>query len=598
MKIIKFLTVVSLVFLTTSCEDFMKPQLDQFKTEEYVLKRRDDYAGILYNAYLGIPGRADLKYEAATDNAVTNTDGTASSRASRGSLNKLSNTFGDVWANDYMYINRLNFFMTTLVLDYTKTYPTPALFDTDASINLQKFFSLKGEAFFLRAWYQFDLLQKYGGMGVDGIAYGFPISTKYLTVNDNLDLPRNTYEECALQIALDCDSAAKYLPLILSKTAGAISDGLVASSGHASAMAALALKARAYLYAASPAYNPTPSQAKWQRAAVAAAEAIALSNGGGAAVGFDDLLTFANYINKTKLNNNDYTNKDSFFRGVINNAVKTWEQENFPPRANGNGNGLYNPTQNLVDAFPMNDGYPRGTSPLNAYDPLAVQTNRDPRMDLFIVRNGETWAKLVPIATLAGGEDAFGSSVKATRTGYYLQKFLDQAVVLNSTGSVTTNFAAILLGKPELYLNFAEAAFNATGSLDLPIAGTTTIVTPQTITAGVAYSYTARAVLAKIRNRALGSTTADKYLSTVTSANFLNLVKNERRCELCFEDFRFWDLRRWATGATDLTALNVPVYGIYSTTVPVEIRSYKTPYMPIPYTEILKTKNLQNNAGW
>jgi hypothetical protein len=90
----------------------------------------------------------------------------------------------------------------------------------------------------------------------------------------------------------------------------------------------------------------------------------------------------------------------------------------------------------------------------------------------------------------------------------------------------------------------------------------------------------------------------DLYLATVADkAGFLAVVKNERRIELCFEDFRFWDLRRWSNGTSDVAAINAPVYSIYSTT-PVETRSYKSPYMPLPFGELLKTNNLVNNAGW
>ena len=111
-----------------------------------------------------------------------------------------------------------------MVLDYTQPIPTPVKFDLVPAINLQIFNFMKGEGFFMRAWYEFDLLQKYGGVN-NGVALGFPISKKYLTVNDNLDLPRNTYEECVQAIVDDCDSAAKYLPIVYSKQSGLLSDG-------------------------------------------------------------------------------------------------------------------------------------------------------------------------------------------------------------------------------------------------------------------------------------------------------------------------------------------------------------------------------------
>ena len=557
----------------------MEPQKDNYVSADYILESANDFKGVMYNVYWSIPNRISFTYEAATDNAVTNNENTTSSRGARGGVSAQSNQFGDNWGNDYTNINRVNWYIERMVLDKSKgKYPTPVTFNVDSAINMQNFYMTLGEAYFLRAWFEFDLLQKYGGVGTDGIAYGFPITSKYLKAGDVLDLPRNSYQECVNQVAADCDTATKYLPLLYAKTSGTALDGLQSDAGHASGIAAKALKARAFLYGASPAYNKTNDISLWDRAAKAAADAIALSNGTGAA-GFDDLMTFANYINKNNLNNSNYTNKDMFFRGRINSAVNTYEAENFMPRAGG-GRGTFNPSQNLVDAFPMSDGYPRGTSPGKAYDPANVQVNRDPRLDLFIVRTGETFANVV-VNAKPGGLDAYGVDVNATRTGYYLQKFLDPTVRLASSGSsVTTTFAAILLGKPELYLNFAEAALHVTGNPDAKI-----------------YGYSASEVLARVRKRALG-TGADLYLPTVTnSTNFLNLVLNERRIELCFEDFRFWDLRRLSSGLADLAAINAPVYGIYSTD-PIEGRSFKSPYMPMPYSEILKTTKLVNNVGW
>ncbi len=578
MKSFRNLMLLGLVCWMLSCKKFMEPQKDNYVSPDYILQSATDFKGVLYNTYFGIPNRISFTFEAATDNAVTNNENTISSRAARGGVSTQSNPFGDNWGNDYTNINRINWYISKMVLDKSKgKYPTPVTFNVDSTVNMQTFYITLGEAYFLRAWYQFDLLQKYGGVGADGKAYGFPITIKYLQAGDVLDLPRNSYQECTAQIGADCDTAIKYLPLLYAKSSGTILDGLVSDAGHASGIAAKALKARTFLYGASPAYNRANDISLWDKAAKACADAIAVSNGT-SGMGFDDLMPFSSYFNKNNLNNSNYTNKDMFFRGSINSNVNIYEAENYPPRAGG-GRGTFNPSKNLVDAFPMSDGYPLGTSPTKPYDPANVQVNRDPRLDLFIVRNGETFAN-VAINTLPGGPDAFGSDVNATRTGFYIQKLLDPSVRLASSGTtVNTTFAPVLLGKPELYLNFAEAAIRVTGSPSTKL-----------------YGYAANEVLAKVRKRALG--TGDVYLPTVTSsAAFLALVLNERRIELCFEDFRFWDLRRLSAGVADLSAVNAPVYGIYSAD-PVETRSFKSPYMPVPYSEILKSKNLVNNVGW
>ena len=77
------------------------------------------------------------------------------------------------------------------------------------------------------------------------------------------------------------------------------------------------------------------------------------------------------------------------------------------------------------------------------------------------------------------------------------------------------------------------------------------------------------------------------------------LIRNERRLELCFEGFRFWDLRRWKADLNE-TARGVDINGSAITPVDVEKRAFKDYmyYGPIPYSEILKYSNLKQNKGW
>ena len=77
------------------------------------------------------------------------------------------------------------------------------------------------------------------------------------------------------------------------------------------------------------------------------------------------------------------------------------------------------------------------------------------------------------------------------------------------------------------------------------------------------------------------------------------LIRNERRIELCFEGFRFFDLRRWKENLNE-TARGMEITdGVY-TPFDVETRNYRDYmyYGPIPYTEVLKFSELKQNAGW
>ena len=80
------------------------------------------------------------------------------------------------------------------------------------------------------------------------------------------------------------------------------------------------------------------------------------------------------------------------------------------------------------------------------------------------------------------------------------------------------------------------------------------------------------------------------------------LIRNERRLELCFEGFRFWDLRRWKADITQ-TAKGISITGETTKNyqpIEVDAREYKDYmyYGPIPYSEILKFNALVQNQGW
>ena len=114
--------------------------------------------------------------------------------------------------------------------------------------------------------------------------------------------------------------------------------------------------------------------------------------------------------------------------------------------------------------------------------------------------------------------------------------------------------------------------------------------------------YSAYDVIKMIRQRAgVGTTNGDPYLEECANdqAKMRELIRNERRLELCFEGFRFWDLRRWKV---DISKLTESAQGINSSNQPfnVENRNYKDYmyYCPIPYNETLKWNELQQNKGW
>lgn len=363
----------------------------------------------------------------------------------------------------------------------------------------------RGEAYFLRGWYQWELLRDYGGIANDEYL-GFPIVTTVLSSSDDLDLPRNSYEECVAQIVKDLDKAIELLPLHYQ------GEGLHTGNqnrGRGSGLAAKALKARVYLFAASPAYGDS-SHEKWVRAAEAAADAINSSGG------LTDLVAYGNF--------NDPENNDYFWIQPTHRGNYT-ESDNYPPTLFGSGKT--NPSQNLIDAFPAVDGYPTDKSML--YDPSKPYENRDPRFEKFIFYNGDNYNGTY-IATFEGGDDAPGGlKQEGTRTGYFMKKLSSRRVTLEPNNVTSDIKFYTYLHKTELYLNFAEAANEAFGPTDKSLG------------------FSALDVMEKIRKRGNPKLAeSDGYLSEQSSSKeaFGNLIHNERRIELSFEGFRFWDLRR------------------------------------------------------
>jgi len=556
--IIFFLPVLVLV----SC-DFLDPRPIQDQTTDDLWSHATYGEGILTTAYNSLPNSYPITMDYYTDNAVPSTPGTNS--LALGSWTVENNPIGS-WNSCYNNLKYLNYFIDNgEELVYAVSDPVK-----DSILKANRM----GEAYFLRAWYNWMLLQDYAGRAEGGTeTLGFPIVTEVLEMQDDLDRPRNTYEECVAQIIQDCDRAVQILPLIYE---GSDSYTGVTNRGRASGLAAMTLKARVHLYAASPAYGSS-SQALWERAAQSAAEAIDAACEGT----LDTLDAFGNF--------NDAGSYDNIWIQPTYTG-RGQETEHYPPSLYGSG--VCNPSQNLVDAFPAFDGYPIGMS--SYYDPANPYENRDERFSRFLFVNGEMYDSTI-IETFQGGKDAPGGlSQRGTRTGYYMKKLLSKNVNLTPGDQNDDVKFYVYLGKTELYLNYAEAANEAYGPNDASLG------------------YSAADVIRQIRMRAgIDSDTStaeynDQYLDEQAAAGkeaFGDFIQNCRRLELCFEGHRFWDIRRLNL------PLNHTVRGARITNndgtfsyqyVDVENHTYLDyqRYAPVPYSQTLIMDNLLQNSGW
>ena len=580
----KFLILFITVLALSGCKKVLEPLDDNHRTLSDIYSDPGYAEGILMNAYTRLPTNGYSFNDVATDDAVTNDKFNPLLNMATGSWSAANNPV-DQWNNSYSAILYLNLFLKEV--DSVNWAPS--------SKDVRKLFTdrLKGEVYGLRALFMYNLLQAHAGYSASGELLGVPIITEALNPDSDFRKPRNTFDQCVQQIYTDLTESEKYLPLdyvnvtqVPSKYAAMAAADYNRVFGtfnrqRMSGRILKAIKARTALLVASPAYNPQSTTVKWEAAANSASEILNLMGGVNAIDPQGALFYTASNVNAIDINTNPNSpteQREMLWRGniVITNNL---ERDNFPPTLFGNGR--VNPTQNLVEAFPMANGYPI-TDPASGYVATNPYANRDPRLRNYIVVNGGTISnRTIFTKSDAPTNDAVNLLPNSTRTGYYMRKLLREDVNANPTALSTQKHYPVHVRYTEIFLICAEAANEAWG----PDGAT-------------AHGYTARNIIQAIRKRA-GITQPDAYLASITTKEDMrNLIRNERRLELCFEGFRFWDMRRWKLNLTE-PAKGVTINNNVFTVQNVEIRQYSPDmyYGPIPLTEALKA-NLQQNKGW
>jgi hypothetical protein len=553
------------------CE-VLEPEVDNYYDLEDVRRYPHFAEGLLLAAYNNLPesyGSFPLSY--ACDEAVTNDQGSNVKTVVAGGWTSTFNPFS-TWEDAYEGIYYINYFLEEIKgVEWKWKEP---------EINKLYEKRMRAEGFGLRAYFYFSLLQAHAGLGTNGELLGVPLVDHVLSAENKTDnqIPRSTIGELVEFILADCDSALAVLPdRYVDTYFYEINEPFGEQyTNRINGMAVRMIRAKTLLYAASPSFSD--GTYTYQEAAEAAAEIMDANEG----------LTNVNSANRNHLlfyNNEDVATNNEHPEVIWYSSRETgnsWESSNYPPSLYGEG--ATNPSQDLVNAFPMEDGTPVQESKINSSDPYS---ERDPRLSLAILYNGASFVRgedTLTINTKAGSQDARGSDDQnATQTGYYLRKFMNVSSVnldpaINSRGTRYYVYARYT----DALLMFAEAANEAAGP-DGDIGG-----------------YTARQVINAIRDRAGITSTA--YVDGLSKEQLTQLIRNERRIEMCFENQRFWDLRRW--GMVDV--IKQPVFGVQVsadgssyTYNKVENRNYADyqVYGPIPYLETLKYDIVQNQ-GW
>ena len=598
------------VLALCACADMFEPADENNRPEEAMYEESKYAHGLLMYGYGQLPYLTTTQTDIATDDAVTNlAAGALWNMATSGTWTADNNPMSR-WDACKDGIQYLNLFLSKV--EKVKWAPSAA--------SKQQMFvdRLKGEAMGLRAVMYYHLLQAHGGYADDGVLYGVPLLLTPEDGSSDFNQPRATFADCVKQCLADCDSAmallpadytdidsdeeipAKYLALGAQKTGYNLVFG-ERSRGLMSGKIAEAVKAQTALLAASPAFR--------DGSGVTSAEAATLcANVLKRIGGLDGFDVTGNiwYKNKTKLNP-DATEMPEMLWREDRHLNNDQEKENFPPSLYGNG--LVNPSQNLVDAFPMRNGRPI-TDPDAGYDAQNPYANRDPRLENTVIYNGMTFKNK---AILTGmnmpnddneTNDNLNDIEKSTRTGYYLKKLLREDVSVNPSSSLSQQHIYPRIRYTEIFLAYAEAANDAWGPDEDPTG----------------IGFTAYNVIKAIRERAgIGKDEygrelpggGDVYIEECKAdkEKMTALIRNERRLELCFENKRFWDLRRWQMPLNEsirgMKIVKIDPDQVDSplsyTPFEVEDRKFDSSYQwygPIPKDEVLKWSNLIQNKGW
>lgn len=553
----KYIVIGAVICSAASCKKYYESVPVEQITEEYVWDALDSngtnakqYLNQIYSLLPTGFNRLGSDFLcAASDDAIPSRSNTDVRTIATGGMNIFFGASMDnSWANSYAGIRRATVFLNSFGVVPLK----------DTSEKRYWF----GEARVMRAMFYWELVRRWGGVPLMG--------DSARTLEDDIEIPRNSFEECINYIVSECDRAKDSL------RPDPVDAGNI---GKWTKGGALALKARVLLYAASPLFNGqnTGNELtgytdfdinRWKKAADAARDII---NTGA----FSLEPIFKNIFLADRSIETIFAKTKGLNRQV--------ETNNGPPNiASAFASALTSPTQELVDAFGMKNGKDI-TNPLSGYKPDSPYINRDSRFYATILYNGAPWLS-APLATYEGGFAKPGGTSTQTLTSYYLRKFMGNFETATQYSDHYSDF--ITFRYAEVLLNFAEATNEFSGP-DAEVYST----------------------VESIRRRAgLVPFKLDALQITIDQNSMRDIIRKERRKELAFEEHRYWDIRRWKIAGE---VYNKPLHGLSIVKLPTNVLIYnvvpvlntvfdegKNYFYPIPYNEIVSNKNMVQNPGW
>ena len=561
-KIMRYLAaLLPMIAVTVSCTDFLDRAPGDNLTEEQMFSKIETAEQYLDNAYIFLPdfqyNTEDLdgryKLGGATDEIGFQQGsgyGASPFDINLGNWNPNRMPMERNWSDYYECIRRCNMF----IKDYDLI---PEDMSAGGKSNRKE--RLLGEAYGLRGYYYFLLFKQWGGVPIilDVLDPGNVESIK--------GIKRATAEETLNQVMSDMDEAMKYLPY----------DHDDANFGRFTKLVAIVVQSQVKLYWASKFWNPDNDPERWEEAADYCRTALKEAEDHGHTLA----LKYSDLFNKTGVEKEVIWTKNS-----EHYECYWWDFYAMPL-----GYGAFNvdgPIQEMVDDFEMKAsgevpvlGYTEDNKQIlnpkaTDYDPAHPWDGREDRFYCCILYNGATLQGR-PIDISANGKDDIniGSII---RTNYFTNKYLDPNHNLVTNVQWTyRRFASMRTG--ELYLNYAEALNEVEGPTNR-----------------------VRELVNVIRRRA----NCIEIPAGLTQDEMRERIRHERRIELCFENHRFWDVRRWmiAEQVDNKTVHRVTVAADGTISYPVFQHRVFDPskhyLFPIPQKEIDKNRLLEQNPGW
>lgn len=562
LKIATFILLVTP--LLVACDDFFTVNDKELIDKELVVKNEEFITGLWSNLYHSLDNGfmevGSTMLANACDEADSNVPFGPTTVFNEGSWNSYNNPYNRSWGFHYQTINNANYFLeisdttTNAEFDFYKDYANYP--DDKAKYNrfLANLMAYRIDAKFFKALSHFQLWKMYGNV---------PIVNKVMTKEEAVQLKQATTPEMVAYISGVLNQIIVEFDVLENKPGSAYKLGKwdPSSLGRITKGAALALKCRLFLYAASPLHNNGTYNVAYCDSAAKAAASIINFNIYSVAIGYRKLQ-----FNRTASNPENILDTRSDV--LDNNLMEIWNypKGGLPKYVNVPGicSNATCPSQNLVDAYDK----------LSGYDDAKPNLKRDYRLSQTVYFDGDL-NNGTQIESFRGGKDGIGDK-NATTTGYYLKKFVNDTITL-PVGTVAPHIWYVFRYS-EVLLNYAEAMFNVHGNEKKGY-----------VTVGNDLSATDAINIVRLRDGRNSGNIA------ITAPLTNDIIRRERQVELAFEGHRFWDVRRWKIAST---TENLPLRGL-NITVANNVKQYNPNYVvetrkfvagmelfPIPYTEM------------